>query len=53
MERIDATAIPYGDGSFDVVLCNHVLEHVPDYRKALSEIHRVLRPDGWAVLQTP
>jgi SAM-dependent methyltransferase len=53
VERIDVTRIPYGDASFDWVLCNHVLEHVPDDALALREIRRVLRPGGTAVLQTP
>ena len=45
-EVIDAQAIPYSDGSFDAVIANHVLHHVPDVPKALSEIHRVLKPGG-------
>lgn len=53
IERIDATAIPFPDNSFDVVIANHVLEHIPDYRKALSEFFRVLKPGGIAILQTP
>lgn len=51
--RLDVTAIDFPDGSFDVVLCNHVLEHIPDDARALSELFRVLRPDGWAMLQVP
>ncbi|NHC46169.1 class I SAM-dependent methyltransferase [Motilibacter aurantiacus] len=51
--RLDVTAIDAADASFDVVLCSHVLEHVPDDAKALSEIRRVLRPDGWALLGVP
>lgn len=43
----------FGDHTFDVVLCNHVLEHVPEDGKAMAEIHRVLRPGGWAILQVP
>lgn len=50
---MDVTAIDEPDASFDLVLCNHVLEHVPDLRAALAEIHRVLAPGGTAVLQTP
>lgn len=38
--------MPFGDGSFDVILCSHVLEHVARPRAALAEIHRVLRPGG-------
>ena len=51
--RVDAEDIPYQDQSFDLVIANHVLEHVGDDRKALSEIRRVLAPGGFAILQTP
>lgn len=51
--KIDATAIPFPDQSFDWVICNHVLEHIPDYARALAEFHRVLKPGGRAILQTP
>lgn len=51
--RMDLTAIPAKTDYFDVVVANHVLEHVADDRKALREIHRVLRPSGHAILQTP
>ena len=53
IERVDATDIQYGADTFDGLICNHVLEHVPDARKALSEFRRVLKPGGFAVLQTP
>jgi len=53
IQRIDITDIPYPDASFDVVFCSHVLEHIPDDEKALRELFRVLKPGGWAVLQTP
>jgi len=53
IERVDATNIQYHKETFDAVICNHVLEHVPDARKALSEFHRVLKPGGFAILQTP
>ena len=49
----DATDLPFEDESFDFVICVHVLEHVPDDRKALREFFRVLRPGGEAVLQVP
>ncbi len=53
MLRFDLQAIPLREGAFDVVICNHVLEHVPDDRKAMREIRRVLRPGGWAIVQVP
>jgi SAM-dependent methyltransferase len=52
-EKIDLLAIPYEDMVFDIVIVNHVLEHVPDDMKALKEIYRVLRHGGLAILQTP
>lgn len=53
VQPIDITQIPFDDNSFDLIICNHVLEHVPDDRRALSELFRVLRPGGWEILQTP
>jgi SAM-dependent methyltransferase len=50
---MDVENITFPDNTFDVVLCNHVLEHVPDDKKAMSEIFRVLKPGGWAMLQVP
>ena len=51
--KIDVTQIPYPDNTFDVIFCNHVLEHVMDDRKAMGELFRVLKPGGWASLQVP
>lgn len=51
--RADITALPFADSCFDLILCNHVLEHVPDDRAAMSELHRVLRPQGTAIIQNP
>jgi hypothetical protein len=53
MVKMDITDIQYPDASFDVIYCSHVLEHVPDDRKAMREFFRVLKPTGWAVLQVP
>jgi SAM-dependent methyltransferase len=53
-ERVDLTnMVAYPDRSLDIILCLHVLEHIPDDRKAMREICRVLRPDGFAVLLVP
>jgi Methyltransferase domain len=53
MRHDDLTALPDLDESFDIVICNHVLEHISDDRAAMREIRRVLRPGGLAVLQHP
>ena len=53
MEKMDITQIDYPDNTFDCILCNHVLEHVPNDLKAMQEIERVLKPGGWAILQVP
>jgi hypothetical protein len=51
--QLDATALPYADACFDLILANHVLEHIDDDARALAELWRVLRPGGCAVLQVP
>ncbi|MDR2890851.1 MAG: methyltransferase domain-containing protein [Alistipes sp.] len=51
--RLDVQNITFADGAFDVVFCNHVLEHVPDDRLAMREMFRVMRPGGWGVLLSP
>jgi predicted SAM-dependent methyltransferase len=51
--RVDLTAAPFPDETFDAVLCNHVFDEIPDDRRALAEIHRVLRPGGRLITQTP
>lgn len=49
----DILQLDYADNSFDMVICNHVLEHIIDDRKAMSEIHRVLKPGAPAILMVP
>jgi SAM-dependent methyltransferase len=51
--QADVTDLPFRDESFDLLVCLHVLEHVPDDRKAIAELFRVLRPGGQAVIQLP
>lgn len=51
--KMDIHQIPFSENHFDVVLCNHVLEHVKDDILAMREINRVLKPGGWAILQVP
>ncbi len=51
--KMDIHQIPFTENKFDVVLCNHVLEHVDNDIKAMGEIHRVLKPGGFAILQVP
>ena len=53
VEKIDVLAISYPECFFDFVMANHVLEHVLDDGRALSELWRVLKPGGLAILQTP
>jgi SAM-dependent methyltransferase len=49
----DLTDLTFPTASFDLIICNHVLEHIPDDRKALAEISRVLRPGGRALIMVP
>lgn len=51
--HVDVCQMDFEDDTFDVVIYNHVLEHVDDDRKAMKEIYRVLKPGGFAVLQVP
>jgi len=53
MEQMDITLIGHTGNSFDAILCNHVLEHIPEDTKAMGELLRVLKPGGWAILQVP
>lgn len=51
--KIDVTSIGYNSDFFDLIICNHVLEHIPDDLKAMEELYRVLKPGGKAILQVP
>ncbi len=53
MEKMDIKDIQYPDNTFDFIYCSHVLEHVPDDRKAINELYRVLKPDGKAIISVP
>ena len=50
---MDVQDIPFDDNTFDVVICNHVLEHVTDDHKAMSELYRILKPGGLGIFQVP
>ncbi|WP_282162952.1 class I SAM-dependent methyltransferase [Ulvibacterium marinum] len=51
--KADICNLPFEDNSFDVILCNHVLEHIPDDTKAMQELYRILKPKGWGIFQIP
>lgn len=51
--RLDVTDVDFPDNSFDVIICSHVFEHVPDDKLAMAEMFRVLAPGGWAILDAP
>jgi SAM-dependent methyltransferase len=51
--KMDVQHIPFGENEFDIIFCNHLLEHVADDRRAMREIFRVLRPGGWGILLSP
>lgn len=51
--KADICNLPFQDNSYDFILCNHVLEHIPDDTKAMKELYRVLSPGGTAILQIP
>jgi ubiquinone/menaquinone biosynthesis C-methylase UbiE len=51
--KADICNLPFEDNSYDVILCNHVLEHIPDDTKAMQELYRVLKPGGMGIFQIP
>jgi len=50
---MDVQNIPFEDNTFDIVFCNHVLEHVEDDKKAMQELYRILKPGGLGIFQVP
>ncbi|MDT0647504.1 class I SAM-dependent methyltransferase [Zunongwangia sp. F260] len=51
--KADINNLPFDDNAYDFILCNHVLEHIPDDTRAMKELYRVLKPGGTAILQIP
>lgn len=51
--HFDLHQIPLEDNRFEVVFCNHVLEHVDDALQCMKELHRVMKPGGWGIFQVP
>ncbi|MBM55573.1 MAG: SAM-dependent methyltransferase [Euryarchaeota archaeon] len=51
--HFDVHSIPFEEDSFDILMANHLMEHVEDDYKVLEEFHRVLKPGGWGILQVP
>jgi predicted SAM-dependent methyltransferase len=51
--KADICNLPFNENEFDIIFCNHVLEHIPNDTKAMQELYRVLKPGGMAVLQIP
>ncbi len=51
--HFDLHNAPFEDNSFDVVFCNHVLEHVEDAHQCMTELYRIMRPGGWGIFQVP
>ncbi|WP_412984166.1 class I SAM-dependent methyltransferase [Pontimicrobium sp. IMCC45349] len=51
--KADICDLPFKDNEFDIILCNHVLEHIPDDTKAMQELYRILKPGGFGIFQIP
>lgn len=51
--KADICNLPFEDNQFSFIICNHVLEHIPDDTKAMQELYRVLAPNGTAIVQVP
>ena len=51
--KADLCELPFQDNYYDLILCNHVLEHIPEDQKAMQEMYRVLKPGGTLIAQVP
>src|SRR5690606_24232678 len=51
--KADICDLPFKDDEFDIILCNHVLEHIPDDHKAMQELYRIMKPGGYGIFQIP
>ena len=51
--KADLCALPFEDECFDVIFCNHVLEHIQDDTQAMKELYRVMKKGGWGIFQVP
>lgn len=51
--KADICDLPFEDNSYDVIFCNHVLEHIPDDTEAMQELFRVMKPEGFGIFQIP
>ncbi|WP_457618897.1 class I SAM-dependent methyltransferase [Lutibacter sp.] len=51
--KADICDLPFKEDTFDIILCNHVLEHIENDKKAMSELLRVLKPGGMGIFQVP
>lgn len=51
--KADICDLPFEDNTYDVIFCNHVLEHIPDDKRAMQELYRVMKPGGYGIFQIP
>lgn len=51
--KMDVKDMPFENHAFDVIFCNHLLEHIDDEQKALDELYRVMKPGGWGIMLVP
>ena len=51
--KADICDLPFKDNEFDIIFCNHVLEHIPDDTKAMQELYRIMKPGGYGIFQIP